>query len=388
MFKFADAFKGAPIVLAAVNMRAGIVMIGPLLPFISHQFGLTSFQLSFLTAIPVLCFAASGLLMKTISKAGSTNRVISLALTSLAIGLFFRAFGNIPALYIFSAVVGTSVAILNFTLPVWIKEKHEDHAGLLTGMYVTTMGIFAAVAIATAAPLAEHSKYSWRWAMLPWIIVSALSAAFWLVKYFPHASGAMKLPMLPFNKSLLKNRDAWGISIFFALQSMLFYGTASWFPTILESKGLALNTAGYFLAITGFIGSIVGLSAPHFISRIEDKRKILALVSLGITASFTGIVFSSGWHLFIWLAFMNTGLSIVFPTSLLLTVTRGSSPENTRSLSIMSQSFGYLLAAIAPVIFGLVFDITNNWNYALGIPVALSLVMAVNSFSAGAPKKI
>jgi CP family cyanate transporter-like MFS transporter len=85
---------------------------------------------------------------------------------------------------------------------------------------------------------------------------------------------------------------------------------------------------------------------------------------------------------------MNTGLSIVFPTSLLLTVTRGSSPENTRSLSIMSQSFGYLLAAIAPVIFGLVFDITNNWNYALAIPLALSLVMAVNSFSAGAAKKI
>lgn len=44
--------RGLPIFAVAVNMRAGLILIGPLLPIIKQQYGISVFTESVLAATP------------------------------------------------------------------------------------------------------------------------------------------------------------------------------------------------------------------------------------------------------------------------------------------------------------------------------------------------
>ena len=108
--------------------------------------------------------------MPLIGKIGGTNRIISTSLIVLTMAIFLRAVGNVPMLFVSSLTVGIAIAVLNFSLPVWVKENTEDHSGLVTGIYITTMGVFAALSVAVAVPLARATSWGWRLAMVPWIV--------------------------------------------------------------------------------------------------------------------------------------------------------------------------------------------------------------------------
>ena len=64
--------KGLPIFIAAINMRAGLTIMSPLIPILKEQYHLSSFLLSFLTSLSVLCFAEhlSIALFKMVTKYG------------------------------------------------------------------------------------------------------------------------------------------------------------------------------------------------------------------------------------------------------------------------------------------------------------------------------
>ena len=118
--------RGLPIFITAINMRAGLTIMSPLYPILKDQYHLSSFQLSFLTSLSVLCFAGSAFLMPLVGKIGGTNRVIALTLSVLSTAIFLRMVGNLPMLFFSSLTVGVSIAILNFSLPVWVKENAPE----------------------------------------------------------------------------------------------------------------------------------------------------------------------------------------------------------------------------------------------------------------------
>jgi CP family cyanate transporter-like MFS transporter len=84
----------------------------------------------------------------------------------------------------------------------------------------------------------------------------------------------------------------------------------------------------------------------------------------------------------------NIGMAICFPLSLLLAVLRGNDATQTRLLSIMMQSVGYLMAAFSPTIMGAFFDLTSSWSKALGYVVVLGALQAVISWEVGKASKI
>ena len=379
---------GLPIFITAINMRAGLTIMSPLYPILKEQYQLSSFHLSFLTSLSVLCFAGSALLMPLVGKIGGTNKVIAWALTVLSAAIFLRAVGNVPMLFISSITVGIAIAVLNFSLPVWVKENAPDHSGLLTGIYITIMGTFAAISVAVAVPLAETSQWGWRLSMIPWLVIGVISSTWWVIRNSKlQDSGHMQVSS-KFHTALFRKSGAWSIAIFFGLQSMLFYGTATWLPTILVSKGYTLGQAGLVVSITGLLGSLLGITAPHYAAKLKNIRTLLFLLGLMVSASFAALIFDSGWRLIIWLLIANIGLSITFPLSLLLTVTRSIDAGETRSLSIMAQSIGYLMAAFAPGIVGAIFDSTLSWNTALLVPVALGIALGLVGYFAGKAEKI
>jgi CP family cyanate transporter-like MFS transporter len=212
--------------------------------------------------------------------------------------------------------------------------------------------------------------------MMPWLIFG-LFASIWWLKMNRNKVELAEIEMSPhFHVRFFHNVDAWAITLFFGFQSMMAYGIATWLPSILLSKGYSLSEAGYAVSATGLMGSLFGTFIPYFAVKIKKFRALVIGAALLISTSFTALIFDHGWHLLIWLLLGSVGLAVSFQVSLLLTIFRGASPGETRSLSIMSQSIGYLMATFAPGMVGAIYDATGNWNEALALPIALGLVVA------------
>ena len=118
--------KGFPIFLASLNMRAGLVLIGPIIPILKSYYGLSNAALALLAGIPIACFAGTSILMKHVAKLGSSNRIIRFALTSLTIALISRAFSGLVGLFIFTLLMGVSIAVMNYEIPAWVKSHAQS----------------------------------------------------------------------------------------------------------------------------------------------------------------------------------------------------------------------------------------------------------------------
>lgn len=381
--------RSLPIFLVAVNMRAGLILIGPLLPILKEEYNLSIFSESLLASGPLLLFSLSAIFMRRVNRLGNTNQIIFLAVSVLTLSLILRITGGVVPLFIFSITLGISVAILNYMLPVWVKENNKDNTGLVTGIYAAIMGTCASISLAITAPLAAATSLSWRLSMFPWIAIGIISLLYWWVK-MPKS----KIPAVVesensfWSNPLFKNKTAWAITLFFGFLNMIHYASATWLPTILLSKDFTLNQASATVAVATLVGSLLSLAVPHYASRSNDLRAVLMLFSLMLALSYLAISMDTGWRLVLWVITANIGVYVTFSLALFLVIFRGADAEKTKFLSIMMQSIGYLLATTSPLILGFIFGATDNWNTSLLFLVGLSILQVGIATTAGRREKI
>ena len=363
-------------------------MMAPLLPIISKYYDLSTYEMSILLSIPIVAFSSSSLIMALLGRRASSDRIITYALIILAGGLALRIVTGSIGLFIFTGVIGIAIAVMNYEIPVWVKVHIPEASGIATGIYVTLMGVGASVAMAISVPIAESSPLSWKLSMVPWVAIATGSAIFWLVTR-RHIQRERSSESTPFwRTSVIRSPMAWGLVLFFGLESMTFYGSASWLPTILTTKDFSLSGAGAAIAFSGLLGSAVGLFFPHWISKFSDQRVLLAGVSMLTGFSFLMMTIQAGPILILWLCLSNIGISMAFPACLLLCTIKASTPEMVRSLSTMMQSFGYIISATGPIYVSTFFHISENWNAALYAIVLLTALQLLVTLYVGRPNKV
>jgi CP family cyanate transporter-like MFS transporter len=76
-----------------------------------------------------------------------------------------------------------------------------------------------------------------------------------------------------------------------------------------------------------------------------------------------------------------------FPLVLTMIGLRGGTPEGTAALSAFSQSAGYLIAAMGPIMFGILGHALHSWTVPLAVMVAVVLVQGVVAAYVGSPKR-
>ena len=369
-------------------MRAGLVVIGPLIPILKSYFNLSNAALSVLAGIPIACYAGTSLVMSKVAKLGSSNRIIKMAILGLTIGLIGRILSGAISLFAFTVVMGISIAIMNYELPVWVKEHAASRSGIVTGIYTTLMGLTSGLAVAISVPLAEINSLSWRLAMAPWAAVAIITCSFWWIRMKDEEVHEVKSSLDYWNTKAVKDPIAWALVAFFGFESMTFYATATWFPTLLTTKGFTLSAAALAVSISGVIGSLIGLMVPHYIQKLHDKRLVFASITAMSMIGFAMVALQTGHILFIWLTLSNIGLSCVFPIVLMLTGEKSNSPEETRSLSTMMQSIGYAVAAFGPFLMGQIYEFSNSWNVAMLAMASASFLQMVAGIIAAKPRKV
>ncbi|MFH8989736.1 MFS transporter [Streptomyces sp. NPDC017940] len=154
------------ICLVAANLRTSLTGVGTLLPEIERGSGLTASWGGLLSTLPLLTFAATSPLVARASHRFGTARLLVAALGALAVGTVVWSLPSVICLFTGTVVLSAAIAFGNVPLPALIRRNvpaHRIHG--VSALYVTVMGVTAAVSSGISAPLSHALPGSWHTAL-------------------------------------------------------------------------------------------------------------------------------------------------------------------------------------------------------------------------------
>lgn len=371
----------ALVFLVALNLRPPLTSVGPLLPQIGAEEGLSGGVLGLLGALPLLTFAVISILVHRFSRALGPERAVLFALLLLVAGILIRSYTDTVGLWIGTLVIGAAIAIGNVLVPAIVKRDYSSKVSRATSIYSACMAIGASVASAIAVPLSGAA--GWRGSLAFWAIPALIVALLWI----PRARTREQVVEPPVSDdfpatSVWKQPTAWLVTAFMGLQSSTFYFMVTWLPTIEISTGISAEQAGVHLFLYQIVGIAAGLAIPRLMRRPDNQIAATVTASVPMLIGVLGMMFVPAFNA-VWavVAGMGTGASLVVALSLI--GLRGRSQHETTQLSGMAQSVGYLLASAGPIGAGYLAEGTGGWTVPLLLIALLATVQLVVAVPAG-----
>ena len=259
-------------------------------------------------------------------------------------------------------------------LPSLVKREFPEHAGLMTSVYSTSLGISAAFAASVSVPLTQVAGIGWRGALAVWALPVFLAAA-WLPqlgrKDRPADSSASSSPGI---KDLWRSPLAWQVTLFMGLQSLAYYVTLTWLPEILQEDGMGAARAGWMLGLSQAVAVLAMFLAPMIAGRRRSQRGVVAVAAVVSGAGALGLLVAGSAAGTLWVVLLGLGQGASFSLALTFFALRAPDHAHAAALSGMAQSVGYLLAAAGPFLFGVLRDATGAWK----VPLVLLLAITVS----------
>jgi CP family cyanate transporter-like MFS transporter len=361
----------------AFNLRPGLTSVGPVLPELRRGLDLSSTLASFLTALPLICFALCSPVPASLMRRFRAESLIAWALGVLSAGLAVRIIPSVAALIAGTAVVGGALAVINVSLPVLVKRHAPDRAGVLTGIYTMMISVGAALGAGITVPVADALGGGWQAALAVWALPAIPALAYWaifVVAHSPRDGTRERGSTAPHSRrEFFRSRVTWAVACFFGLQSGVFYAAVGWVPSMLHDDGFSIASAGALMSLALVVGIPMGLAAPVIAMRRADRRGTVAAFVLLAGAGLLGLLLAPGVAP-LWMVLFGAGIGGTFPLGLMLMVIRTESARETQQLSGLAQGFGYTLAIAGPFTVGIVHGATRSWTLPLSLMAAVMLV--------------
>lgn len=384
----ARVLLGLAIVLVAASLRPPVTSLGPLLPDIEQAVGLSPVLAGLLTSAPTLVFGCVSVMVPWLVRHLSNGRAVTVSMAVVAAGVVVRSAGTVGLLLVGTLVAMGGIAIANVMLPAVVRAGFPAREGWMTGLYVSVMQAGATAGAAFAVPLAAVHG-GWQAGLAWWAVPAVVGLAVWLpssrlISLQGRRDGGKSA--LSWGR-LARDRTAVAVMWFFGLQSALAYVTMGWLPTILQDAGLEPAAAGSVLAVAITVTIPISLVAPAWLARRPDQQYFSLVVSASWTLGLVGLIFAPTAAPMLWATFLGGGLA-GFPVSLLLMGLRSATPADTTRVSAFAQGLGYLVALPAPLLFGLLTDVTGSRNVPLALLVVLVLPLGFYAWRAGEPRHV
>jgi len=368
------------IALVALNLRTAMASVGPLVATIRAATGLSNTALGWLTTLPLLAFGCVSLFAPYVSRRVGVERAVALALVLLAVGTGLRAAEPVAVLYLGTGLMGIGVALGNVLLPVLAKRDFPGHAGQITSLYSSMMGLGATAAAGLSVPLA--AVLGWRGALGIWVLPAAFALVVWLAQTSrPRPVSSVRRQGGITSAAVGRSKLAWQVALYMGLQSLTFYVIIAWLPDLLQSRGLSEAAAGWMLALsqaTGLLGTAV---IPIWAGRLADQRGIMWTLAVLEAIGLGGLLLPGGVFAALWVSLIGFVMGGTFGLALTLLVLRSPDAETAGGLSGMAQSVGYLVAAAGPPLFGYLYDLTTGWT----VPILFLWAVLVGKVLWGLP---
>jgi MFS transporter, CP family, cyanate transporter len=353
---------------------------------IQEDIGLTHWSAGLLMSLPIIVFAVISPIVPKVAQRISKEATLLIGLTSLLIGITVRSIPVTLVLFIGTFLVGLGIAIGNVLIPSVVKEKFPHKFGLMTSVYSTSMGLVASLASGISVPLATGLNLGWKGAQLVWGIPVLVAIIVWaqLLKNNKRRNQVETKETRSSSNRVWSSGLAWQIAIFMGFQSFLFYVTISWLPEILHSHQISMETAGWLLSFTQIVGLPASFLIPYLAGRIESQVRISIILSMFSIIGYSGLLLSSSYpFLIISIVFIGIALGGTFPLALTYIGLRSRDANQASVLSGMTQSTGYILAALGPIFIGYLYDATNSWMIPIITLIVISIIVMIFGMLAG-----
>ncbi len=375
------------ILLIAATIRAPITGIAPVLDMVRASFSLGTAEAGILTTLPLLAFALTSPFAVLFARKYGLERSLFGALFLITCGIIMRSLGLLWCLFAGTALIGIGIAFANVLLPSLLKRDFPERIASLTGAYSVTAGAAAALASAFAIPIAGLFTHGWNWALASFGLFPVIAMLVWLPQLANHTPPSKNTATMPHNERIWHSPLAWQVTLFFGLNSLIYYVIVAWLPMILTEAGYSAAAAGSLHGVSQFATAIPGLIFGLVLSRFRDQKIIAVSLSAMTILSLAGFLILPSWSL-IWVGIFGFGAGATFILALAFISLRSANAHQAAALSGMAQCVGYLIAATAPPLAGFIHDQSHGWSLPLLICIILCCIMAVLGFHAGKQKHI
>lgn len=390
----------AAVLVTAVNLRLGIAAPGPVIDTIRAETAMSSSLAGLLITIPFICMSAFSFAGPPLIRRGSSYTVIVLSLVLIAAGTLVRAVAPTPILLIAATIpIGIGIALAGVALPVVVKQHFHRRSGAVTGAYVSALSAGVAVIAVTIGPLADATG-GWRPAFAVSAVPALAALVFWVVVHRrlgePSRSDApapLEDELLPTRGRMLPDRTELLAAVSFGLQSMCYAGLVGWIAALYIEAGWSERTAALTTASLGLFVIPGSLIVPA-LSQGRDRRPWIA-ASVGVMAAgVLGIGLAPEAAALVWLLAFGIGGGAAFALQLALPIDLRAGPHGIARLAAWMLGLGYVLSALAPLVVGLLRDLTGGFVVPmtvlggvalLGVVVAMMLPPPLRSHPLDAP---
>ena len=374
------------IILISINLRTSIASVGPLIPFIREDLGISNGLAGFLTTLSLITFAVFSLFAPSLGKKLGHGKAIFLGISLLSIGVVIRVLGGIELLYLGTALTGIGIVTANVLMIPFFKARIPEQIGLMTALLSTGMSLFAAIASGVSVPLAVDLGLGWRGSLVSWVVLMVLALIVWIPQLKPQAtqqSGSIKPA-----KNVWKSRLAWQVTLFMGAQSVMYFTMITWLPDMLIARGMSPINAGIALSYMQLISLIGTFFAPNLLMRLKQQSGVVLIVGIGYLVGYGSLFITNEIVTFAALTIIGIGSGASLSIAYTLISMRTAEDLTTAKLSGMVQSAGYVLAALGPLVFGISLDLFDNWNILIWFLLAMTVQFIAFGWPAGRDNKI
>lgn len=363
------------VILVAANLRSPITAVGPALQEVQAALQLDHFQSSLLTSIPLMVFACGSVWVSRYSGRIGTSRLLLYGFIILSLGLLLRASGTVATLFAGSVLIGIGICIGNVIMPGYIKSNFPLQVGIVTGVFAVAMNLTAALASGYSVAIGTQTGYGWRGSLGIWLLPALLAVTVLVAERFRNRRPAQALQPAAASTALqvFKSRQAWNISIFMGLQSLVYYCLVSWLPAVLGDYGMAAHEPGWVLFVIQMAMLPVTFAGPVIANKMKSQRPLIIFIGVLMLCSVLMFAWLRSSCIYLTAILLGVSNGLSFSLAILLFSLRTQSGAHAIKVSGMAQSVGYLIAAFGPPLFGKLHALDASWTtsfYFVAVAVA------------------
>ena len=373
--------------LVAANMRPTITALGPLLDQIGADTGMSVLALGVLAAVPLVAWALFSPLTHTLSRRWGQQRVLLVSLLVLLAGTLVRSLpGPLVSLWLGTALIGMALAIVNVLMPAVVKRDFPGHVAGMTALYTALLAGFGAISSGVAVPISHievgGEPGGWRFALLVTggILLPFAIVAWWWTQRGP-ARRHVRAAGHRGRTGIWTDPVAWLVAAYMGLQSAMFYMLVTWLAAISMSTGRSEVVAGIDVMVYQLF-SLAGSVLLPLILRGRVERLAPALIPVLAVVGVVGLMAAPAAVLG-WVPLLGLSSGASLGMSLTLMAQRARDHDAASALSGMSQSVGYAVAAVGPVLFGWLHSLTGGWALPLAVLLAMNVGLSLVGVFAG-----